>query len=211
MQVILASTSTRRKELLELLEIPFSIAEPDSEEDGQENQSARELVQQLALEKAQSVATRFPEAIVLGGDTLVEIYGTILGKPVNLKDAERMLRQISGRTHQVHSGIALVSLKTNRQVTDVETTQVRFKKLSESEIQSYLETGESLGKAGAYCIQDKGAVLIESISGDYPTVVGLPLKKVAMYLEREGIVLPQKVQEIYQRRSYPNWDKFNGL
>ncbi len=208
MQIILASTSPRRKELLALLQIPFSVMEPVCDEDGKRVQSAKELVQHLACQKAQSVAACFPEALVLGGDTLIEIDGEILGKPQDLKDAEAMLRQLSGRMHQVHSGIALVCLTRKRIRTDVESLQVYMKKLSESDIQAYLSTEESLGKAGAYCIQEQGASLIEKISGDFPAVVGLPLKKVAGLLEEEGLALPVNIEEIYLKRPYPRWEEF---
>ena len=192
------------------MRIPFTIVEPDCEENTQESIPARELVQLLALQKAQSVAYRFPEAQVLGGDTLIEIDGKLLGKPQNLKGAADMLGLLSGRLHQVHSGIALVCLKNDRLQTDIETTSVQLKKLSEDEIQAYLKTGESLGKAGAYCIQEKGAALIEKISGDYPTIVGLPLRKVAKHLENAGATLPAKVEEIYSQQAYPNWGRFQS-
>jgi len=208
MQVILASTSPRRKELLGLLQIPFSVMEPDCDEDGQGIQSVRELVRHLASQKAQSVAARFPDALVLGGDTLIEIDGKILGKPLNLPEAATMLRQLSGRMHQVHSGIALVCLTRKRIRTDVETVQVYLKELSETDIQTYLATEESLGKAGAYCIQEEGGGLIAGISGDYPTVVGLPLKKVAELLEKEGLDLTVNIEEIYRQRPYPRWEDF---
>jgi len=210
MQVILASISPRRKELLGLLQIPFSVMEPDCDEDGQGVKPAKELVQHLARQKAQSVATRFPEALVLGGDTLIETDGEILGKPQNLNEAATMLRQLSGRIHQVHSGIALICLIRNRVVTAVETVQVHMKKLSETEVHAYLDTGESLGKAGGYCIQAEGAELITRIAGDYPTVVGLPLEKVAEFLEKEGVNLPIKIEEVYRRGAYPNWNRFKG-
>jgi septum formation protein len=209
MQIILASTSPRRKELLGLLKIPFFVMEPDCEEDGEEGLSAKELVQHLACQKAQSIAAKFPETLVLGGDTVIEIDGEILGKPQNLNDAETMLRRLSGRIHQVHSGISLVCKSRKRILTDVEIVQVQMKKFSESEIQAYLGTGESLGKAGAYCIQEEGAKLIEKISGDYPTVVGLPLKKVAELLEEEGVELPVSIEEIYGRKPYPKWKEFS--
>ena len=210
MQVILASISPRRKELLGLLQIPFSVKEPDCDEDGQGAQQAKELVQHLARQKAQSVAIRFPEALVLGGDTLIETDGKILGKPQNLNEAATMLRQLSGRIHQVHSGIALICLMRNRVVTAVETVQVHMKKLSETEVHAYLDTGESLGKAGGYCIQEKGAALITKISGDYPTVVGLPLKKVAECMKKEGVALPIKIEEVYRQKPYPKWARFSG-
>ena len=207
-RLILASTSPRRKELLALLQIPFSVIEPDCDEDGQGVQSVRELVQHLASQKAQSVANRFSEELVLGGDTLIEIDGEILGKPQNLNDAAAMLRQLSGRMHHVHSGIALVCLAGNRILTAVESVQVHMKELLESDIQAYLATGESLGKAGAYCIQEEGGGLLNKISGDFPTVVGLPLKKVAELLEKEGVDLPVSIEEIYRQRPYSRWKEF---
>ena len=210
MQIILASTSPRRKDLLGLLQIPFSVVEPDCDEGGQVPKAAGEVVQAFSLQKARSVAARFPEALVLGGDTLIEIDGARLGKPQNLREAANMLRQLSGRMHHVHSGIGLVCLTRNRIRTAVETVEVHMKTFSESELQAYLKTGESLGKAGAYCIQAEGCRLIEKISGDYPTVVGLPLKQVAKWLEEEGVALPIKIDEVYRQRAYPNWRRFEG-
>ena len=169
---------------------------------------SRELVEHLARQKAESVANRFPDALVFGGDTLIEIDGEILGKPHDLNEAATMLRQLSGRTHQVHSGIACVCMARSRVQTDGESVQVHMKKLSETDVQEYLATKESLGKAGAYCIQEQGAGLIETISGDFPSVVGLPLKKVAALMEKEGFHLPVKIEEIYRQRAYPNWKKF---
>ena len=207
--LILASTSPRRKELLGLLQVPFSVIEPDGEEEGKDFLSTQQMVQELALQKAQSVAPRFPEALVLGGDTLIEIGSARLGKPRDLNEAANMLRQLSGRMHQVHSGIALVCQARKMKLTAVETVRVYMKELSESEIQAYLATGESLGKAGAYCIQERGADLIAEISGDYPTVVGLPLKKVAILLEKQGVDLPIKMEEIYRKKPYPKWKEFS--
>ncbi len=208
MQVILASTSPRRKELLALLKIPFSAIDPDCDEDERGVRSAKELVQHLACQKAHSVANRFPGALVLGGDTLIEIEGNILGKPQNLPEAATMLQHLSGRMHQVHSGFALVCVTTKRTLTRVETVQVHMKELSVSEVQAYLATGESLGKAGAYCIQEQGGDLIEKISGDFPAVVGLPLKEVAVFLEKEGVDLPVNIEEIYRQKPYPRWKEF---
>ena len=209
MQLILASTSPRRKDLLRLLRIPFSVVEPDCEENGRGIQSVRGLVEHLATQKAQSVANRFPEALVLGGDTLIETDGEILGKPHDLNEAATMLRQLSGRTHQVHSGIACVCMDRNTVRTDGESVQVHMKELSETDVQAYLATRESLGKAGAYCIQEQGAGLIEKIFEDFPSVVGLPLKKVAALLEKEGVKLPVKIEEIYQQKQFPNWKRFS--
>ena len=182
--------------------------EPDCEENGQEGLTAKELVQLLACQKAQSVANQFPGALVLGGDTLIEIDGNILGKPQNLPEAATMLRHLNGRMHQVHSGIALVCSIRKRIRTDLESVQVHMKKLSGPDIQTYLSTRESLGKAGAYCIQEQGAGLIEKITGDYPAVVGLPLQKVAEFLKEEGVDLPMKIEEIYRKKPYPKWKEF---
>ena len=209
MRVVLASTSPRRKDLLEILQFSFSVIAPDCDEEAKGGHTVEELVQHLAGQKAQSVAHRFPEALVIGGDTLIEINGEILGKPGNEHEAATMLRQLSGRMHRVHSGIAVVCHTRNRVRAEGDTVEVHMKTLSESDIQAYVSTGECLGKAGSYCIQEEGANLIEKIAGDYPTVVGLPLMKVYEILKEEGVNFPVNIENIYREKPYPNWKKFS--
>ena len=127
----------------------------------------------------------------------------------DLKEAEIMLRQLRGRCHQVHTGIALIHKARDFSLALVETALVWIKDFDEEELSKYLKTGESLGKAGAYSIQGEGARLIEKIEGDYPIIVGLPLWHTAKLLEKQGVVLPISVEEIYQIKPYNNWKDFS--
>ena len=208
MSLILASTSPRRRELLALLGIAFEIIPPVAEEIPSPGLLPREQAKQFALDKARSIARRHPDDLVLGSDTVIEIDGTLAGKPQDLDDAESMLRQLRGRSHQVHTGIALLRQAAHVTVVRVETALVRMTPFTDQELKRYLETGESLGKAGAYSIQGEGARFIETIEGDYPTIVGLPLRQTADLLEQQGVVLPTPVEEIYRLKPYANWKEF---
>lgn len=207
--LILASTSPRRKELLTLLGLPFEIIPPAISEKILGQESPANHVRRLALEKARSVATRHPASLVIGSDTVIELDGQILGKPEDLNEAQDMLTRLRGRCHLVHTGLALVA--QNKQITDtwVETVKVWMKDFSDTDLQAYLKTRDSLGKAGAYSIQGEGAHLIEKIEGDYPTVVGLPLRKIAEILEQTGIELSARAEEIYRIKPYANWKDFS--
>ena len=208
MSVILASTSPRRRELLALLGIAFEIIPPVAEEIPSPGLSPREQAKQFALDKALSIARRHPDDLVLGSDTVIEIDGTLVGKPQDLDDAETMLRQLRGRSHQVHTGIALIYEAAYVTIVHVETALVRMTPFTDQELRRYLETGESLGKAGAYSIQGEAARFIEKIEGDYPTIVGLPLRQTADLLEQQGVVLPTPVEELYRLKPYANWEAF---
>lgn len=208
MSVILASTSPRRRELLALLGIEFEVVPPMAEEIPSPGLSPREQAKQFALDKARSIARRHPDDPVLGSDTVIEIDGTLVGKPQDIDDAESMLRQLRGCTHQVHTGIALIRQAVHVTVVQVETALVRMTAFTDQELECYLETGESLGKAGAYSIQGEAARFIERIEGDYPAIVGLPLRQTAHLLEQQGIVLPTPVEEIYRSKPYANWKAF---
>jgi len=208
MQIVLASTSPRRQELLELLGLTFHIIPPTCEEQLSPNLSPSEQTRQLARDKAQSVADEHPQDIVIGSDTVVEIEGKLLGKPENMQEAETMLRNLRGRYHQVHTGVAIIHQANKTSINFVETAHVWITSFDESALQSYLATEESLGKAGAYSIQGEGAQLIEKIEGDYPTIVGLPLWRTAKILEQHGVVLPNSVEDIYRVKPYANWKDF---
>lgn len=149
------------------------------------NLPPEELVEHLAIRKATSVAARKTNALILGADTLVVSRGLILGKPSGAFEAADMLRQLSSSTHKVHTGIALVHKQSNRIVTAVESTEVTFGRLTETEISNYVKTGAPLDKAGAYGIQDDlGALFVERIHGDYYNVVGLPLRRLYTLLRK---------------------------
>jgi len=184
MQLILASSSPRRQELLRQIGIPFVVEAPDVDEHAVEARSPAELVEQLALRKARAVAAQHPADIVLGADTVVVVDGEVLGKPADRTEAEAMLARLSGRPHQVLTGVAVV--RGGEELVAHEETVVRFAPLTREQIQWYVETGEPMDKAGAYGIQGRAAALIASISGDYFNVVGLPLHRTVQMLTQFG-------------------------
>ncbi|WP_054684303.1 Maf family protein [Rhodothermus marinus] len=176
--LILASRSPRRRKLLAQLGLDFEVHPSDLDENATNHRLPEQLVEQLALEKARAVAARFPEALTLGADTIVVLDGDVLNKPADEAEARAMLRRLSGRTHTVYTGVALVHPASRREIVDYEATQVTFAPLTDAEIDAYVATGSPLDKAGAYGIQDDyGAVFIRRIEGDYYNVVGLPLHR----------------------------------
>ena len=210
MPLILASTSPRRHELLALLGIPFEARSPSFEERLVPGRPASEQVQSFAQGKAQSVARQEQEAIVLGSDTVIEVDHDVLGKPVDLVEARAMLRRLAGRDHHVRTAVALVCSVRAIDVVALSTAVVRMKPFDEQVHERYLATVESLGKAGAYSIQGEGGNLVDSIGGDFPTVVGLPLRLVAQLLTQAGVNVPVDLEELYATKPYPNWVRFSG-
>jgi septum formation protein len=183
LNLVLASASPRRRELLTQAGFTFEVRPAHISEDPHPGEDPIAYVVRLAREKAQAVYNQIddPTAIVLGADTTVTLDGHILGKPEDATDAARMLRLLSGRTHRVVTGVAVVTAAR----TDVaaEVTGVKFLTLSEEEIAAYIATGEPMDKAGAYAIQGRAARWIPRIEGDYFNVVGLPLALVSTLLE----------------------------
>jgi septum formation protein len=175
--LILASASPRRARLLRELGVQFRVVPSDAPEVHHEQLTAREIAQINAYRKAHAVAKEFPDALVLGADTLVCIETTLLGKPASIADAFRMLDQLQGRTHEVVTGICLLSLRRHRQRVFAETTSVTFHPLDAAAIRRYLDKVNPLDKAGAYAIQEEGDLIVERISGSYSNVVGLPVEK----------------------------------
>jgi septum formation protein len=171
--MILASASPRRRELLTQAGITFEVHAAHIDESRHPNEPPANYVQRLALEKAQAIHARFPSATVLGADTTVVLDNEIMNKPTGIADAERMLRALSGRTHQVYTGIAVVTASTQR--VHLETTHVTFAQIAEADLAYYLASGDPLDKAGAYGIQGFAARWIPRIEGDYFNVVGLPI------------------------------------
>jgi septum formation protein len=175
--VILASESPRRRVLLEQIRLQFEVAVSPAEETVDDSPPPARLVRRLAARKATPVATTHPSALVLAADTVVAHQDDILEKPSSPAHARRMLRRLSDTTHQVHTGFALHHAASERQVAAVDTTTVAFAPLSDEEIDAYVDTGSPLDKAGGYGIQDHTAPLfVKHITGDYYTVVGLPLR-----------------------------------
>ncbi len=187
--VILASASPRRRELLTMAGIDFRVEAADIDEGVQPGESAATYVQRLAVEKAQAVWARYKGGddggdpiTVLGADTTVVCDGELLGKPVDQADARRMLMMLSGRTHQVLTGVAAITRKAT--VSEVEITQVFFDVIGERELVAYLASGEPMDKAGAYGIQGYAGRWIPRIEGCYFNVVGLPLARTMAVMAR---------------------------
>ena len=179
-QVILASRSPRRAELLASAGIAFEVLAADVDETPYPNEAPDAYVERLAIEKARAVSALRPGARVLGADTTVTIDGEILGKPVDEADAQRMLRLLNGRAHDVHTGIALVSRDGIRSAVD--TTRVWFSAMTDEDISWYIATGEPVDRAGAYAIQGFASRFIPRIEGSYSNVVGLPVALVSSIL-----------------------------
>lgn len=180
MEVILASQSPRRKELMGLLHIPFTVRVADIDETPDPSLTPAEDVARLSRLKAEAIPQTSHE-IVIAADTLVVYDGRELGKPADYREAKQMLQMLSGKTHQVMTGLTV--LRGDKQITCTEITDVRFRKLSEKEIDDYIQTGDPMDKAGAYGIQSGAAIFVESIHGDYYNVVGLPVCRLSQILK----------------------------
>ncbi|MCD7803418.1 MAG: Maf family protein [Clostridiales bacterium] len=187
MSIILASQSPRRRALLEQMGITdFTVLPAKGQEDMSAELTPEHLVETLALAKGREVAGRTAAGnLVIAADTVVALHGEVLGKPRDEADAYRMLQLLSGETHAVHTGVAV--LRDGQALCEHETTLVRFRPLSDREIRAYIATGEPMDKAGAYGIQGRGAVLVEGIQGDYCNVVGLPVCHLSRMLETFGV------------------------
>lgn len=174
---ILASQSPRRRRMLQRIGLRFDVEVSETDEHAPDGLEPAALTEMLALRKADDVGRRHPEALTLGADTLVVLDGEILGKPASADEAAGMLRRLSANTHVVYTGIALVHPTSGRFVTASEATRVTFAAMDEKEIGSYVASGSPMDKAGAYGIQDdRGALFVRRIDGDYYNVVGLPLQ-----------------------------------
>lgn len=193
MKLILASGSPRRRELLEKMGLTFAVCPSNQEEILQPGFTPQQEVVSLSEQKAQAVYKLAPEnGVVLSADTVVVLDDKILGKPVDTEDARIMLRALSGRSHKVLTGVTVMGPKGME--SHCEETVVRFKKLSEKEIDCYVATGEPMDKAGGYGIQGLAAMFVTGIEGDYYNVVGLPLCSTMEMLRRVGISVLEDVQ-----------------
>ena len=187
-QIILASASPRRRQLLEQIGVKVIVQSVDVDEAKKQNESAIDYVQRLAMEKAQRGFKTIKNARnlpVLGSDTIVEIDGVILGKPENRQQAKKMLQQLSAQKHTVHTSVSIVTKDLT--VIDTSSSEVVFKSLEDEEIERYLDTGEANDKAGAYAIQGIAAQFIKNINGSFSGVMGLPLYETAELLKQCGV------------------------
>lgn len=183
--IVLASGSPRRRQLLEMIALPFRVVAPDVDETLQGTELPERYVTRLAREKATRVAAQEAGAVVLAADTTVVLRGQIFGKPATPAEAVAMLKRLEGRKHQVMTAVAVAQDGRVEHALDV--TDVTFRRLSDAMIAEYVATGEPLDKAGAYAIQGKGAALVEGIRGDFFSVMGLPLGLALELLERFGV------------------------
>ena len=185
MGIILASGSPRRKQLLEMLGLSFTVIPAKGEEIIPHDAGPAEAVQILSAQKAASVAAERPaEDVIIAADTIVWHEGRVYGKPHSRQQAVEMLRSLSGRTHQVYTGVSVIH--EGRELLEYEMSRVSFRPLSEEEIQRYVDTGEPMDKAGAYGAQGKAALFVRGIEGDFFNVMGLPLCRLGEMLKEQG-------------------------
>ena len=194
MELILASASPRRRELLEAAGLHFRIRPAGIEESVDPGETPQRLVERLAREKAEHVAAREPNAFVLGADTVVAVDDRILGKPADTADALGLLRQLAGRSHCVWTGVALCAPDGARFGASV-STRVSFRALDDRELRRYAESGEGLDKAGAYALQGEGRRLVAGIEGSESNVIGLPVAETLALLARAGFPAPDEKHE----------------
>jgi len=188
-KVVLASGSSGRRDILNSVDIEFTIVPSDFDEESLQFPETGRLVQALSEGKAAAVAKKFSDALVIGADNLVVVDDRQLGKPENHAEAQEMLESLSGKQHSIFNGISVVNTCTGVVATGFVETQLLFRNLSMAEIEQYVETGEPMGKAGAFAIQGQGAWLVERIEGDYYSVIGLSLVLLRRLTQRVGVDL----------------------
>jgi septum formation protein len=184
-KVVLASSSPRRRDLLNLIGIKHEVRPANIDETMRPREVPRRHAERLAREKASKVAVRDPDLITIGADTVVVINRKVLGKPADVADAARMLGMLSGREHTVITAVAVARGKKLRSA--IEEVHVKFRRLRDDEIEAYIATGEPMDKAGAYGIQGFGATIVERVEGDYFAVMGLPLVRLVGLLRDVGV------------------------
>ncbi len=186
-QIILASTSPRRKEILKKTRLKFKTVASDYEEDMSLKLSPKELAKKLSWGKANAVAKKYKNAIIIGADTFVVLKNELLGKPHIEIEAKKMLRKVSGKTLSIISGFTVIDSDSGKKISKAIETKVYIKKLTTREINGYVKSKEPLDKAGAFAIQDLGATFIKKIEGDYLNVIGLSLYELTKVLRKFGI------------------------
>lgn len=200
-QIILASQSPRRRELLQAMGVAYTAVPSAFEEHLDDNRSPHDVACELALGKAKDVARQHPDAIVIGSDTIVTLAGRQLEKPADSDHAHAMLKMLSGASNEVTTGVAIVCEAKGIEMVDADTTTVHFKPYNEAAIRAYVATGDPLDKAGAFGIQNGAAALISHIEGYFDTVVGLPTHLLASMLAQVGVEAhPAHVQSPVEQR-----------
>jgi septum formation protein len=209
MRLVLASTSPRRREILALLGLPFEVIAPEFDEVVSEHLSIEEEVVNFAAAKARSIASKNPKSIVIGSDTMISLNGDKIGKPNDVDDARRILRELRNKTHRIYTSVVILDGTDGPGLQIVETVFVEMRAYTEEEIDRYLSFDESLDKAGAYSIQGEGRKLIASIRGDYLAAVGMPLRAIADYLAGRGVFFDLDVDKLYADKLVLNWLSFS--
>ena len=187
-KLILASASPRRKELLKLLGLHFDVLPSGIEETSRSGETPEEHVLRLSTQKVFALSSSYPEAWVIGADTVVVLDGGFMGKPATIAEAKIMLKKLSGREHQVYTGFAIARKITDILLQEAVISSVFFKRLSEEEVNWYVETDEPYDKAGGYALQGRGAFFISRITGSYTNVIGLPLCEAVNLLKSAGAI-----------------------
>lgn len=208
--IVLASKSPRRRDLLNRAGLTFSVIPSHIDETTVPICSPDDLVRTLAEEKAKQISEKNEASWVIGADTIVLIENTILGKPHSKKEARGMLKHLSGRIHRVMTGYAIRCKSKGRYFSDTVETKVCFKKLTDSEIEWYIHTGEPFGKAGGYAIQGLGMFLVQRISGSYTSVVGLPVCEIIDFLFNEGVIERERNIDFLQA-DQPGWTRKKSM
>jgi septum formation protein len=186
-KIILASASPRRREILEITGLTFSVCTSDYEEDLGLSLKPHKLAKFLSHKKAEAVAHKYKDAIIIAADTFIYLKHRLLGKPHTEKEAKKMLKLLNGKVHSVITGFTVMDTGSDQSISKSVVTKVHFRRLSDEEINAYVRSKEPLDKAGAYAIQGLGAVFIEKIDGDFFNVVGLPLCELAECLKKFGV------------------------
>ncbi|MEI7718791.1 MAG: Maf family protein [archaeon] len=186
-KIILASTSLRRQELAQQMGLDFKVMPSSYEEDMTMKLSPKNLAMELSYGKAKDVADKLNEGIVIGIDTFIAFKGKKLGKPKTKEKAYEMLKSFSGKKLKVYSGVSIIDCKTKKEIKDYEVSKVKFRKITDDEIKSYIATGEPLDKAGAFAIQGLGSIFIKSIEGCYANIVGFPIANIYKNLNKLGV------------------------
>jgi septum formation protein len=192
---------------LALLGMPFEVVAPRFTEVAGDGCIIAEVLD-FAVAKARSVAVQYPEALIIGSDTMISFAGQKFGKPADVEDARRMLRALAGATHRIYTSVAIIDGTGAPGLYTVEEVRVTMRRFDDEEIAAYVASGEAMDKAGAYSIQAEGSRLIESVDGDYLAAVGMPLKPVASYLRQRGVKFSSDVEKLYAAKSFRNWEKF---
>ena len=196
MKLILASASRDRRRLMSWLGLPFEAIPSDFDETSVTTDDPEELVAILSEEKAKKVAVSQTESLVIGSDTIIVVDGIILGKPKDKKDAIKMLKALSNKTHQVYTGVAVINTDTSASLVEVSESSVTFKELTDQEIKDYINTGEPLSRAGSYQLLGQARPFITSFEGSVTGITGLPMRLLVDMLEESGYPIDTNIEPI---------------